>query len=141
MASRVLRALLALIGLVALFFGAWGIVGGPGQIPGADHLSPNLDNELRFFAAWYAVAGLLFLRVATRLSTETLLLRVLCLGFFAGACGRLFSWISVGRPHWSQIMLMAVEFALPLILLPWHAAVLRRPESDGQTGSMNASSA
>ena len=50
-------------------------------------------------------------------------MRATAAGFLAAACGRAISARTVGPPHPLQRALMAVEFALPAILVPWQARV------------------
>ncbi|MFN2526410.1 MAG: DUF4345 domain-containing protein [Actinomycetota bacterium] len=138
--GRALQLVLALLGLVAIFFGPFGVFGGLAQVPEAGEVSANVDSEVRFFAAWYVVAGAVLLRAAVRLRAETFAVQVVCAGFFLAACGRLLSWIVAGRPHWSQVGLMILEFVIPAVVLPWHAAVLRSQRLGDQTGCMKASS-
>ena len=126
---RGLQIAVALLGIVALVAGAVGVVWGAALVQGAGSYSPSVDNELRFFAAWYATAGVLVLRTVPRIEAHRDTLRVVCIAVFVAACGRVVSLVTVGVPDTLYVVLMVVEFALPAVLLPWHAAVLRRPGS------------
>jgi hypothetical protein len=54
-----LQLLLTVLGLVAVAFGLLTVfTGGAGVLRGGE-VSANVDSELRFYAAWYAGAGLL----------------------------------------------------------------------------------
>ena len=78
MTRRGLQLFLTVLGAIALVMGVVGVVtGGAGVLDGG-HVSPNVDSEIRFFAAWYAGAGVLLLRVRHRVETETTLIRGVC---------------------------------------------------------------
>lgn len=120
---RGLQVVVTVLGVVALVFGLLGVMtGGAGVLDGG-HVSANVDSELRFFAAWYAGAGVLLLWVRTRVERETAVIRGVCAFLFLAAVGRVVSIISVGVPHTAFVALMIVEFAIPAIVIPWQAAV------------------
>ena len=120
-----LVALLAAVGSVAAVEGARGVVQGTRQVPGGGPVSANVDSEYRFYSAWYAVLGVLLLGGARQPERETRLVRACAGGFLAAACGRAWSARTAGPPHPLQRALMAVEFALPAVLVPWQARVRR----------------
>jgi hypothetical protein len=126
MTRRGLQLFLTVLGAIALVMGVLGVVtGGGGGLDGG-HVSPNVDSEIRFFAAWYAGAGVLLLRVRHRVETETTLIRGVCAVLLLAAVGRVFSIIAVGTPNGAFLFLMAVEFAIPAVIVPWQAAVARQ---------------
>lgn len=89
-------------------------------------VSANVDSELRFYAAWYAAAGVLLLRTVRRVESEGTTIRAICAVLFVAACSRVISIIAVGAPHPMFLALMVVEFAIPVLVVPWQAAVARR---------------
>jgi hypothetical protein len=123
MGRQGLRAALALIGGVATVAGGRGVVRGAAELRRPGPVSAPVDSEYRFYAAWYHVLGLLLLKAARRPEREAALVRACAGGFFLAACGRVLSIRAKGRPHPWQQVLMAVEFAMPAVLLPWHRAV------------------
>jgi hypothetical protein len=52
---------------------------------------------------------------------------IICAVWFVAACSQVLS-LAVGSPHPLFLALMVVEFAIPLVVVPWHAAVSRRGE-------------
>jgi hypothetical protein len=123
MRRRGLQTVLTAIGTVATVAGTDGLVRGGASILGGGEVSANVDSELRFHATWYAVLGLLLLRAARRPEADTAVIRACGAGFFVAACSRVLSWASVGKPHpWFRI-LMALEFAIPVVIIPWQGAV------------------
>ena len=87
--------------------------------------SPNVDSEMRFFAAWYAGAGLLLLRSARAPERHGGAIRGVCGVLLLSAIGRVLSIRSVGKPLPLFRALMGIEFAIPMIVVPWHAKVAR----------------
>ena len=127
MGRKALQVTLVVLASVAIVFGAFGVFAGVAGIPGDGAPAPNVDSELRFYAAWYVAAGVALLRVAARPESETLTLRLLCGALVLGASGRLLSLVTVGRPSSVFLVLAAIEFAIPVVVLPWHARVARAP--------------
>lgn len=125
MARRGLQIALTAVGGIAVIFGAQTVLTGGALIPGGAHLSPSVDSELRFYAAWYVAAGLLLLRAVPQLEREGTVIRLVAGFFFVAAAGRLLSILIVGPPRGVFIALMVIEFALPAVLVPWHALVAR----------------
>ena len=122
---RGLVALLTAIGGVAAVEGSRGVLQGARQVVAGGPVSANVDSEYRFYAAWYAVVGVLLLGAARRPEHEGRLVRAGAGGFLLAACGRALSIRAAGPPHRLQRALMAVEFALPAVLVPWQARVAR----------------
>jgi hypothetical protein len=130
-----LRAVLSLIGVVATFEGARGVVQGASQVVDGGRVSANVDSEYRFYAAWYHVLGLLLLSAARRPEAEARIIRACAGGFLLAACGRVLSMRAVGPPHRLQKVLMALEFVIPAVIVPWQAQVARELTTDGQDRS------
>lgn len=114
---RGLRLLLTAFGVVAVAFGAISILFGAGAVLGHGAASASVDSELRFYAAWYVVAGWLALRAAREPEREAFLIRVLCAGLLVGAGGRLISLGVSGRPHPAFMVLLALELLVPAMAL------------------------
>ena len=123
---RALRVLLGVVGTVMVVAGAAGVVLGVGTVVGASPVNANVDSELRFFAAWYVVSGVLLLKSLFRIEEAGFVVRLVGAGFFLAGCSRLLSVIVVGPPHRLQMVLMGVELVLPLVIVPWQRAVARR---------------
>jgi hypothetical protein len=126
MSARMLRVLLTLLGVVALTFGLLGVVLGADGVRAGGEFSANIDTELRFFAAWYAGAGLLLLHSASRIHAARGRLLATCALLLLGALGRALSWRSHGRPDDVFVALLVVEVVIAVVLVPWVLAVTRR---------------
>ena len=120
-----MQATLRGLGLVATVAGASGVLRGPAEVRGATAISAPVDSEYRFYAAWYAVFGVLLGRAAREPEGEALLVRAAAAGLLAAAAGRVVSIRKLGSPNRSQQALLALEVAIPTVLVPWHAAVVR----------------
>ena len=134
MARRALQIVLTVIGTVAVVAGAGTVLFGAASVVGAGEASATVESELRFYAAWYVVAGILLLTATRRLEAERRVILSVALGFFLAACGRAISWFVIGRPHSLAVTLMFVEFAIALGVPPWHARIVRgapRRSGDG----------
>lgn len=125
MSRRRLQALITGIGTVATVAGADGVVRGGASVLGGGSVSANVDSEYRFHAAWYAVLGVLLLRAARRPEQETAVIRAAGAGFLVAACSRVLSWASVGKPHWWFRFLLALEFVIPAVMIPWQHQIAR----------------
>lgn len=123
---RGLQALLTVMGVVMVGAGAGTVLLGAASVPDEGTITPDVDTEMRFYAVWYVVVGILLLRAVRRVESETFVVRLVAAGFFAAGCGRILSWLAVGRPHVLAIVLMALELVLPVVIVPWQAALARR---------------
>lgn len=117
------RALLVLLGVLALTVGGATVVFGADSLVGAGELSPTADSELRFYAVWYAGAGLLLLRSARDPWAHATTIRALAVLLFVAGAARGLSWLTAGAPHALAGALMVVELVLPVALLAWHRAL------------------
>ena len=112
------------LGAVAALAGARGVVLGAREVASREPLSAAVDSEYRFYAAWYFVAGVTMLGGSeSALAHEKL--RFLSAGLWTAAAGRALSLRQVGRPGRGQLVLLAVEVALPFGLARWQAQALR----------------
>ena len=118
----VMGAGMALIGVDALIRGA-------DAIPATESAPARIDSEVRFFAAWYVVAGALLLLAALRRLDQRPIVLAVGAGFFLAACGRTLSWMTVGRPEIFQIVLLFVELAIAFVLIPWQLVPARQSSS------------
>jgi hypothetical protein len=125
MNRRVFQLFLTVLGMVALVAGTLGVLVGADLVPGVERVDPSLDSEMRFFAAWYAIAGVVVLRSVPRVEEAKAIVRVVSAAVFVAGCGRILSWAMVGRPQGIFVVLMAIELALPFVLIPWQASVAR----------------
>ena len=91
-------------------------------MPGEDAADATVDSRERFYAAIFAGYGTAWTRVARRRPIAAVDVRALSGVMLAGGIGRLVSASRVGRPHWFQDVLTAVEFVVPAAFLALAAA-------------------
>ncbi len=111
--------------MVAFVAGLGAVLFGVASIVGAETVSGTVDSEMRFYAVWYAGAGLLLFKSASNLEGEIVIIRGVAAALFVAGCGRALSWLVVGEPHVVAKFLMVIELILPLIIVAWHAVVAR----------------
>jgi hypothetical protein len=128
---RGLQLTLTIAGVVAAGFGTQGVPTGVGGVRNGGKATANVDSEFRFFSAWYAVAGLTMLRAARKVESDGGAIRVICVGWFIAACGRVLSVKKLGKPDRLFRVLTAIEFTLPAVVAPWQAEVARSAGSKG----------
>ena len=123
--KRGLQILLAVIGVVMVAAGGQTIILGAAQVLEGGDFSPGVDSEMRFYAAWYPIVGVALLASIQRVESAGLIVRVVGAGFFLAACGRVLSIIQTDTPPTLYVILMVVEFLIPVVIIPWQAAVAR----------------
>ncbi len=88
----------------------------------------TMDSELRFYAPFWGVYGVLLLAAARDLPGWMKFVPGLAAVFFAGGVGRAISLATVGAPHPVFALLMAVELILPpVFVLLWFAIRRQTP--------------
>ena len=117
-----LQGTLTAIGGVAALAGASGVLRGAAEVVGGGPVSARVDSEYRFYAAWYAVFGVLALRAARDPERHSVLVQATSAGFATAALGRALSWRRLGPPNTLQKALLAIELAIPTVIIPWQAA-------------------
>lgn len=127
--ARGLRVLWTFLGVVAVVFGSMTVLTGGALIPGIGGVPASVDSELRFYGAWYVGAGVVVLRSVRHIESEGRVVRAVCVVLVLAALGRVLSIVSVGKPHTLYVVLMVIEFAIPVVVLPWQAAVARRADA------------
>jgi hypothetical protein len=120
-----LQVALTILGSVAVIAGSVTLIFGAASVVGVEDPTPAADSEMRFFAAWYAAAGVALLRVIPRVETQGNLIRGIAVVFFIAGCARGLSWVVIGEPPGVAMLLLGIELALPFVIIPWQASVER----------------
>jgi hypothetical protein len=121
-----LRRTLSVVAFVPIITGLLTVLLGADSVIGAEEASPNLESELRFYSVWWIGAGLFLLWLAPQVERRTLELRVFCGLLFLSGVSRLLAAAATDWPSTGQQMLMAIELALPVLLVTWQARVAHR---------------
>lgn len=121
---------LRVLALVPIGTGLLSVVTGSATLVATGDVAPSVESELRFYAVWWAAAGLWLWSLAPRVHERPAELRAFCALLLAGGGARLLAWAAEGRPPAGTLALLGVELVLPLVLLVWHARGLP-PASPG----------
>ena len=118
-----------LIGLVPIFLGLGGVLGGAsGMVPEPElYQLPDinaLDSQYRYLAAVYVAVGAMILWSAGDVQGRAMLLRFAMLGWFLGGLARILSWMMVGQPADWQVSGIAVELIVPVVTLLWQRRIV-----------------
>ena len=115
--QRRLRSLLYLGGVVATSAGLHTLLGGGRSFPPWRQAGVMVESELRFYSAFYVAYGLLALRTARRADLDPQAVRALAATLFLAGVGRAGAWLTVGKPHPLQRVLLAIELAAPPLVV------------------------
>ena len=118
-----LSFMLRTLGAVAALAGARGVLFGAREVAGPKPVPAAVDSEYRFYAAWYLVTGIALFQVGNEPAAARREVRLLRVGLWTAAAGRVLSLQQTGRPSRGQLLLLGVEAALPFVLSPWQARV------------------
>ena len=108
---------------MALVAGAHQVLTGRAGVRGASAVTRradvgerNVDSELRFYAAWSAVAGVLMHKAAADPVADRLVAGPIAAGWATAGASRLLSLRAVGRPDPVFLALAALELGLAGVL-------------------------
>jgi hypothetical protein len=118
-----LRRTLYVLAVVPIATGSLTLFLGADSVPSPGEPSANLESELRFYSVWWIGAGLFVAWLAPRIEERTLELRVFCGLLFLSGLSRVLAALATEWPSTGQIILMAIEFTLPVVLVAWQARV------------------
>lgn len=111
-AAAIRRVALRTAGTVAALAGGHQVATGMRGVSGigsAAATDSNADSEIRFYATWYAISGVLMLAAAASPATDRALQPAFEAGWSLAVVGRLLSARAVGRPGGLFIALTALE--------------------------------
>jgi hypothetical protein len=120
-----LQLTLGILSLLPLTFGALGLWLGAGMYIPADAVTPKLDSQFRFMAAWDVGLAFVAWWFIAHIELDTGLFKLVCLAVFLGGLGRVAAWFSTGSPGLAFGVVTAVELLVPA-LIPWQSWVRRR---------------
>ena len=129
---RNLRRTLYVLAVVPVVAGAATVLFGGDSILGADEASASIESELRFYSVWWIGAGLFLAWLAPRVHERTRELRVFCALLFLSGLSRVFAILDTDWPTTGQVVLMALEFTLPVVLVVWQASVANPGRAVGE---------
>ncbi|MER5974734.1 DUF4345 domain-containing protein [Streptomyces sp. NPDC002055] len=107
------------------------------SVPGEGSAGATVDSRERYYGAIFLGYGLAWIWAARRSPIPARAVRLLAGVFLLGGVGRLLSLAVHGQPHWFQILLTAVELALPPVCF-WLSGADERANADRPGGTAPA---
>lgn len=98
-ARRAVQAVLRGSGLLAVATGTWVVACGSAAVPDGGTVSPSTDSVLRFYATWWAGAGVLMWRLAAAPERHPATVRAVAAATFVGGLARLLAARDSGPPY------------------------------------------
>ena len=123
--ARGLRRTLYVVAIVPIVTGALTMVLGADSVPSPGDPSANLESELRFYSVWWIGAGVFLLWLAPRVEERTLELRAFFALLFLSGFSRVLAALDTDWPSTGQLILMGLEFVLPIVFVVWQARAIR----------------
>lgn len=118
---RAYRAVFHGGGVIAIVAGLHTVLVGGKSVAGEGLANPAVESELRFYGAFYAVYGVIVLRVASHADRDADAVRALAGTLLLAGLARAGGWLAVGAPHPAQRGLLAIELAGPPLVVAWQA--------------------
>jgi hypothetical protein len=115
---------LAVLGCVPIATGLYGVLTGSGGIPGGDAAGANVESELRFLYALWVGYGAAVIYVGLRAPESRAAVGAVAGVLFAAGVARTIAWIAEGRPDTGFVVLLALELAIPPLLVGWQGRLL-----------------
>ncbi|MEM6927316.1 MAG: DUF4345 domain-containing protein [Myxococcota bacterium] len=122
---RALQVVLTLVALTPFVVGAVNLWFGAAMHMPAEHVTPEIDSQIRFFAVWFMAAGALGLYMVPHIERYRTLFTLQFGMMGLAALARVASGLAVGWPDGTMMGAMVFEGAL-VLLVPWQAAVARQ---------------
>jgi hypothetical protein len=121
--SRLLLAVLWVLGAVPIASGLFAIIAGPTLAPGGGPTTPSVDSEYRFVNVFWLGAGLILYWTLLRPAARAFVTRVVLVLAASGGVARLISVAFVGWPHPVFIGTIGLELIIVPLVIWWHSRV------------------
>ena len=122
---RALQALVVVLGGVSTATGLATLARGTALIRDPGAVSPDVESEHRFLAAWWTALGPTLWSLVPHIEAERRAVRAIAATTFVGGVARVVAAKQIGRPHGLYQALTAIELLLPPVLVAWQRAVER----------------
>jgi|CXWL01.1.fsa_nt_gi hypothetical protein len=110
-----LQAVLALLSLAGLWFGAMGLMLGATQL--FDGSPPaGVDNQSRYLSGMYLLFPFLIWWIIPSIERHAIPIRIIAAAMMCGGIGRLISLMRYGSGDDGQLISMGVEICAPLLI-------------------------
>ncbi|MFE6502771.1 DUF4345 domain-containing protein [Kitasatospora sp. NPDC057738] len=115
--AKALRVLTWTMGIACVAIGFLHILLGNDAMPGIADAGPTVGSFGRFMGAVFAGYGVAWIRAARQAPVPAGTVRWLAAVLLLGGLARVLSIVVDGRPHWFQLVLMAIELGLAPVYL------------------------
>ncbi|MFG2906771.1 DUF4345 domain-containing protein [Kitasatospora sp. NPDC048286] len=138
--AKALRVLAWTMGVACVAIGFVHILLGNAAMPGIADAGPTAAGFGRFMGAVFAGYGAAWIQAARQAPVPARTVRWLAAVFLLGGLARVLSIVVDGRPHWFQLVLMALELGLAPVYL-WLADADERAARGGNGAGARPSGA
>ena len=123
--KRLLQCAIAILALVPLFAGIFGVVRGPAFLDMTPPWPVDLDSHFRFLSGVFLMLGLIFYSTIPNIEQKTERFRMGALMIVAGGLARLLSLGLHGVPSFGHVGGLCMELVVVPLLVVWQARVAR----------------
>lgn len=110
---------LKVLGTVILAISITHVLIGPAWMPEVGAINANIDSQHRFYTAMFGFFGVALWWASKNLPTRLPIVKMTAVMFLVGGGARVLSILMTGLPHWFYLVLLAVEFIAPAVILIW----------------------
>lgn len=125
---RSLQITMLVTASIPLMLGIMNLLNGATGFVPPEHVNPNLDNMLRFYAVWFTLVFTLTVWCVRNLDIAGPVMTIMFCTMALGGMARIYSISQVGLPDVPMRVATGIEIGV-LLFLPWHAAVMRQGRS------------
>jgi hypothetical protein len=120
---RLLQAVLLMLSLSPLGFGAAGMILGPDWLKGGAQASADLDSHFRYLSGIFFGLGLALLTCIPRIEVMTARFRWIAALVVIGGLARLGGLLAHGAPSQGHVIGLGLELVATPLLVLWQARV------------------
>lgn len=129
---RMLQRLVAVLALVPVLSGLYGVVFGLTGLASGGLLDVSADSHFRDLSGLHLGIGILFWTCVPGIETKTTLFRFLTLVVVLGGLGRLLGLYLTGLPSLLMIVALVVELVVTPLLCLWQARVAAQGDATAE---------
>lgn len=114
---KIFKVVLMLLSLIPLYFAVTGFFSGAASVNDGVSVTNSLDNQFRYFSAYYLSLFLLIWWVLGDIDNRGGVFRLVILAIFAGGIARAYSYLQLGPPRPDLMGAMLLELGAPVLIL------------------------
>jgi hypothetical protein len=121
--KRLLHGIVALLGLVPVTAGLYGVIFGPDFLQPGRTASADLDSHFRYLSGLFLGIGITFYACVAGIERKTMAFRIAAAVVALGGLARLGSLLAVGVPSAGHLLGLALELIVVPLLVLWQGRV------------------